>query len=248
MFDVKDKTAIVTGAAGGIGLAVAKAILAKGGKVVLCDVADDKGAKAANALGSDRVAFKACNVANEEDVKAAVAFAVERFGSLDVMCANAGVTNRLFNGAEAPFAEFKRVVEIDQYGVFLCMKYAVEQMQRQGAPGAIVCTASMEGLIAAPSMMPYNAAKAAVINMVRCGALAHAKDGIRFNAVAPGYVMTEMASKEALGEEIYNSLIADIPLARGAHPEEIAHAYLFLIENEFVTGTTVVIDGGFTAK
>ena len=248
MFDIKDKVAVVTGAGGGIGLATAKAILAKGGKVVICDILKQRGEEAMKELDPKRAAFMACDVSKEEDVKALVQFAVDKFGRLDVMVANAGLGNKIMNGTDVSFEEYKRVIGVNQFGVMLCMKYGVAQMLKQGTKGAVVCTASIEGFIGEAHLLPYNATKGAVIQMVKSEALARAKNGIRVNAVAPGYVETNLVKREAMGEEKYNNLVARHPIGRLGAADEIAHGMIFCIENEFVTGATILIDGGYTAQ
>ena len=248
MFDIKDKVAVVTGAGGGIGLATAKAILAKGGKVVICDILKQRGEEALKELDPKRAAFMACDVSKEEDVKALVQFAVDKFGRLDVMVANAGLANEFLNGTDVSFEEYKRVIGVNQFGVMLCMKYGVAQMLKQGTKGAVVCTASIEGFIGEAHLLPYNATKGAVIQMVKSEALARAKNGIRVNAVAPGYVDTNLVNRKAMGDKRYDSLAAKHPLGRLGTADEIAHGMIFCIENEFVTGTTILVDGGYTAQ
>lgn len=248
MFDIKDKVAIVTGATSGIGLAAAKAIADKGGKVALCDISEERGQQALKEFAPGSAAFMKCDVSKEDQVKALVQFAVDKFGALDIMVCNAGVANKLCLGSEADPEEYMRVFAVNQFGVMLCMKHATAQMVKQGTPGSIVCLASVEAFIASAYLLPYVATKGAVNQMVKAEALAQAKRGIRVAAVAPGGVITNMLNEGAIGEKFFEQTIAKHPIGRLAQPEEIAHAIVFCIENEFVTGSTVLVDGGFTAQ
>lgn len=135
------------------------------------------------------------------------------------------------------------MISINQDGVFYGCKYAIQEMLKTGG-GAIVNTASILGSVGEPGAMAYNASKGAVNLMTKSLAVEYGDRGIRVNAVAPAYVETGMVNKEALGD-FYDSLVARHPIGRLGKPEEIAHAIVFLCENEFVTGTTVLVDGGY---
>ena len=126
------------------------------------------------------------------------------------------------------------------------MKHAIKEMLKTGG-GAIVNTASILGVVGEPGALAYNASKHAVIGMTKSASLQYAARGIRINAIAPGYIETGLVNKEALGS-FYDGLVAKHPLGRLGEPKEIAHAIVFLVENEFVTGSTVLVDGGYTAQ
>lgn len=247
MFDLKGKIAIVTGGASGIGLATVRAFLEKGAKVVFADYNEEAGRKVEKDLKDTYadVVFENVDVSDEKSVEKLVLVTVERFGRLDIMVNNAGV-GILKASHELSDEEYKRVISINQDGVFYGCKYAIQEMLKTGG-GAIVNTASILGSVGEPGAMAYNASKGAVNLMTKSLAVEYGDRGIRVNAVAPAYVETGMVNKEALGD-FYDSLVARHPIGRLGRPEEIAHAIVFLCENEFVTGTTVLVDGGYTAK
>lgn len=249
MFDINGKTAIVTGGTSGIGLATAKAFLRKGANVVIAARNEKRGAEALAHLKeiSDTVAFRKTDTSDEKDVKALVAFAVDTFGSLDIMYNNAGI------GDMAPIDQmtgenFKKLIDINLTGVFYGIKYAALQMEKQGTGGAIVSTSSIEGAVGDPNLPSYNAAKGGVNLMSQSAALALAKYHIRVNTVNPGYIETGMVNEDVMGKEAIDYLVSLHPLGRLGKPEEIAHGVVFLVENEFTTGAHLYIDGGYTAQ
>ena len=249
MFDINGKTAIVTGGTSGIGLATAEAFLRKGANVVIAARNEKRGAEALAHLKeiSDTVAFRKTDTSDEEDVKALVAFAVDTFGSLDIMYNNAGI------GDMAPIDQmtaenFKKLIDINLTGVFYGIKYAALQMEKQGTGGAIVSTSSIEGAVGDPNLPSYNAAKGGVNLMSQSAALALAKYHIRVNTVNPGYIETGMVNEDVMGKEAIDYLVSLHPLGRLGKPEEIAHGVVFLVENEFTTGAHLYIDGGYTAQ
>lgn len=250
MYKLEDKVAVVTGGANGIGLATVKAFLEKGAKVVISDVADDLGKEEVEKLkekGFKDVAFIHADVSNETDVQNLIKEAVQLFGSLDIMVNNAGISSS-GDVTELAYEDYKKVMAINADGVFLGMKYAIERMVEQGTGGSVINLASIEGQIGDPNLIAYNGAKGAVNLFTKSAALAHAKDGIRVSAVGPAYVDSGMVNPENLGQEAYDSLINLHPLGRLGKAEEIAHAICFLVENEFTTGTTLYVDGGYTAQ
>ncbi len=249
MFEIKGKTAIVTGGTSGIGLATAEALLKKGAKVIISGRGAKRGAEAEAKLKeiSPDVVYCQTDTSNEEDVKKLVDYAVEKFGSLDIMFNNAGI------GIQAPVDQmsgddFRKVIDINLNGVFYGIKYAAMQMKKQGKGGAIISTSSIEGFIGDPMIPSYNAAKGGVNILTKSSALALAKDGIRVNTVNPGYITTGMVNEDTMGKEGIKHLISLHPLGRLGTSEEIAHGVIFLIENEFVTGFNLLIDGGYTAQ
>lgn len=245
--ELKDKVAIVTGAASGIGRATATAFAQKGAKVVIADYNEEGGKAAAEELkakGAD-VLFIKVDVSKEESVKNLVEETVKHFGKLDIMYNNAGVGTQGFTH-ELTYEEYRKVISVNQDGVFFGSKYAIREMLKTGG-GVIVNTASILGSVGEPTAFAYNASKGAVNMMTKSLALQYAKDGIRVNAVAPGYVETGMVNKENLGA-FYEGLVKLHPIGRLGKPEEIAHAVVFLVENDFVTGTTILVDGGYTAQ
>lgn len=255
MFEIKGKTAIVTGGASGIGLSTVEALLAKGANVVMSDINEHNLHIESTRLTLEypmMITTKVTNVSNPDEVKELVNFAVDKFGSVDIMVANAGIA--MFGNCldETALNDYHKVIDVNQHGVFYCNKFAIEQMTKQGNGGAIVNISSIEGLIGDPQLYHYNATKGAVRLLTKSLALAHAKDNIRLNTVHPGYITTGMINPDSLGQEHYEGLKALHPLSEGLGriglPEEISSAVIFAIENSFMTGSEIVVDGGYTAQ
>jgi NAD(P)-dependent dehydrogenase (short-subunit alcohol dehydrogenase family) len=247
MITLKDKVAIVTGGASGIGLATAEAFGQKGVKVVLADYNENSG-KAAEKLLKDKgfeVSFVPTDMSNESSVEQLVASAVQTYGKVDIMVNNAGV-GVLAATHDLTFEDYNNVIKVNQNGVFFGAKYAIREMLKTGG-GTIVNTASILGHVGQAGAFAYNASKGAVNILTKSLALEYAAQNIRVNAVCPGYVETGMVNKEALGE-FYDGLLAQHPVGRLGRPDEIAHAIVFLCENEFMTGSSLIIDGGYTAQ
>ena len=247
MYSIKGKVAIITGGASGIGLATAKALLEKGGKVLIADYnkeALDSVLKDLKGKNQEVEGFVA-DVSKEEDVKNMVAAAVKAFGRLDIIFNNAGI-GVLADTESLSFEDYNNVIKINQDGVFFGCKHAIPEMKKVGG-GAIVNTASILGLVGQQGAFAYNASKGAVNLMTKSLALEVAPHKIRVNSVCPGYVESGMVNKEALGD-YYETLVERHPIGRIGFPEEIAHAVVFLIENEFMTGFNLAVDGGYTAQ
>ncbi|MDQ6596651.1 glucose 1-dehydrogenase [Bacillus salipaludis] len=247
MTNLNGKVAIVTGGASGIGLATVKAFLEKGAKVVIGDYNSEAGKVVEKELKEkyDDVLFVSVNVADEKSVENLVSETVKQFGQLDVIFNNAGI------GIQKPTHEltdedYKRVISVNQDGVFYGIKYALREMLKTGG-GSIINTSSILGSVGEPTSIPYAASKGAVNLITKSVALEYADRNIRVNAVAPGFIESGLVNKEALGE-FYDGLVDKHPIGRLGKPEEIAHAVVFLAENDFVTGTTILVDGGYTAK
>lgn len=245
--NLKDKVAIVTGGASGIGLATVKAFAEKGAKVVIADFNVESGKKVEQELKDEGydVLFFPVDTGNEAAVESLVQAAVKTYGKLDIMINNAGIGNAA-KTHELSYEDYHNVIRVNQDGVFFGMKHAIKEMLKTGG-GAIVNTASILGVVGEPGALAYNASKHAVIGMTKSASLQYAARGIRINAIAPGYIETGLVNKEALGS-FYDGLVAKHPLGRLGEPKEIAHAIVFLVENEFVTGSTVFVDGGYTAQ
>ena len=247
MVDLKDKVAIVTGAASGIGLETAKALAVKGAKVVLSDYNETAGKAATEELkgtGAD-VLFVAVDVAQEESIKNLMAETVKAYGRVDIMVNNAGIGNM---GAteDLSYEDYRKVISINQDGMFLGSKYAIIEMLKTGG-GSVVNVASILGLVGQAQTFAYNASKGAVTLFSKSLAAEYASRNIRVNSVHPGYVETGMVNREALGADMYDGLVGLHPIGRLGRPEEIAHGIVYLCENEFATGSALVIDGGYTA-
>ncbi|MGE5380126.1 MAG: SDR family NAD(P)-dependent oxidoreductase [Methylocystaceae bacterium] len=248
MMNLEGKIAIVTGGASGIGLATVKALADKGAKVVIADYNEPAGKAMEKELkekGVD-VTFIAVDVAAEKSVQNLVTETIKKYRRLDIMVNNAGITI-VKPTEELTFDEYNRVISVNQNGVFLGAKYAIIEMLKTGG-GAIVNTASIMSHVGHAHAFSYNASKGAINILTKSLAVEFASRNIRVNCVCPGYVDTGMINRQSAGDEKYNGMVALHPIGRLGKPEEIAHAIIFLCENEFCTGTSLIVDGGYTAQ
>lgn len=249
---LKDKVAIVTGGDTGIGKAISLACAREGAAVVIDYHGEAPPAKALVAeierLGARAIAVGA-DVADPEQVDALVATAVKAFGGLDILVNNAGIEEK-HPFLETPFALFRRIVEVDLGGVWLCTQAAGKQMVKQRRGGRIVNISSIHEELAMPTNAAYCAAKGGVRMLMRTVALELAKERITVNNVAPGAVDTPMDADLKRNPSEYRTLLDEIPLGRMARPEEIAGLVVFLASEaaQYITGATYVIDGGMTKK
>ena len=247
----KGKVAFVTGAASGIDRATAIAFALEGASVVVADISENGSHETSRLIkeaGGQALAVK-CDVSQtEEEVKDCLEQAIETFGRLDFAFNNAGVEQKQALTAETTVEEWDRVVNTDLRGVFLCLKHEIPLMLKQGG-GAIVNTSSGAGIKGFKSESAYVAAKHGVVGLTKAAALDYAQSNIRINAVAPGIVDTLMIQRFSGGTpEGRQAMISQEPIGRMGKPEEIAAAVLWLCSDaaSFVTGHTMVIDGGQT--
>lgn len=240
-----EKVAIITGGASGIGLATAQKLLKNGAKVVLADCSDSVSMTALN-LGENCLGIK-CDVSSEEDVKNCVNKTIEKFGRIDYLVANAGIGGGPNKAHEVSFDEWSKVVAVNQTGIFLMNKYVIAEMLKTGG-GNIVNTSSMYGLVGTPMSFAYSATKGAIIQMTRSLALTYARDNIRVNAIAPGYVDTPILAM--VPKEMKDAMANQLPIGRFGKDEEIANLICYLLgdTSSFITGAVVPIDGGYTAQ
>jgi NAD(P)-dependent dehydrogenase (short-subunit alcohol dehydrogenase family) len=250
---LRGKSAIVTGAASGIGRATAMLFAAEGASVLVLDrspqVADT--AAAIQAAGGNAIAVVA-DSSSEAEVAAAVTQAVREFGRLDVCYANAGVSGGMVPFFEETAARFTEIIHINLIGTFLLAQYAAREMVKQKA-GSIICTASVAGLRSGAGGVPYSASKAGVISLVQTIAYQLGGSGVRINAICPGLIETGMTKPifdraRARGTE---GKIGQLnPLQRNGEPQEIAQAALFLASDaaSYVNGQALAVDGGLSAS
>ena len=247
---LRDKVCIITGGAAGIGKATAEKFAAEGAKVVICDVNEEAGNALAQQLGND-ASFWKVNVVDRQEVQAWIDEVAKRYGRIDVLINNAGITR---DGQFIKFKEgevvgqmseeaFDAVIAVNLKGVFNCTQAVVPYMIKQGG-GAIVSASSVVGLYGNFGQTNYAATKFAVIGMTKTWARELGKYQIRVNAVAPGFILTEMVQK--MPEKVLESMAAGTPLKRLGTPEEIAKVYAWLASDEssYVHGAVISVDGG----
>lgn len=245
------QVALVTGAAAGIGRATAQAFAREGLKVVVADldVAGGEATVAAIRAEGGEAIFVACNVTQDAEVRQLLARTVEAYGRLDYAFNNAGIEIEQGRLAEGSEAEFDAIMGVNVKGVWLCMKYQLPLMLAQGG-GAIVNTASVAGLGAAPKMSIYAASKHAVIGLTKSAAIEYAKKQIRVNAVCPAVIDTDMFRRAYEADPRKAEFAAAMhPVGRIGKVEEIASAVLYLCSDgaAFTTGHALTVDGGATA-
>lgn len=234
------KVAIVTGGARGQGEAEVRLFAAEGAKVVIGDVLTEQGRALADELG-DGVVFAPLDVSSEEEWAAAITQTIERFGSLNVLVNNAGiaVTKSI---TDHTLADYERIIAVNQVGVFLGIRAAIEPMRAAGG-GSIVNISSTAGLRGSKRMFAYGASKYAVTGMTACAAVELARDGIRVNSIHPGVIDTPILEHAPADP---SKMVGTTPMRRIGTPDEVARAALFLASDEssYMTGAHVAVDGG----
>jgi NAD(P)-dependent dehydrogenase (short-subunit alcohol dehydrogenase family) len=248
---LKNKVVIVTGAASGIGQAIALVAAREGARLVLSDIDEHAGqdvVKQVRALGAE-VLFATSDVGKPEDAQALVDQAMAHYGQLDVACNNAGI-----GGATALLADYKtedwaQVISINLSGVFYGMRAQIPAMLKGGG-GAIVNTASILGMVGMATAPAYTAAKHGVIGLTQAAAIAYSGRGLRINAVGPGFIHTPMVHALEEDADVKAALIAAHPIGRLGLPEEVAELVVWLASSRasFVTGGYYPVDGGYLAQ
>ena len=252
MKEFEGKVALITGGASGIGRATALAFAREGGQIVIGDRNDERGGATAQIIrdAGGTAAFHRTDVSVASDVEALVDHAMTTFGRLDLAFNNAGIEGDVHPLAEQSEANYDAVMDINVKGIWLCMKYEIPRMLENGG-GAIVNASSVAGLIGFPGISLYAASKHAVIGLTKTAALEYSAQGIRINAVNPGLIDTEMADRLAAGAKTTKDDLAPLhPIGRIGRVEEVAEAVLWLCSDRasFVTGHSLIVDGGFTAR
>ena len=240
---LKGQTAVVTGGAQGLGFAIAQRFVAEGARIVLGDVNLEATESAATQLGGDNVAVAvSCDVTSAADVDALVAAAVDRFGGLDIMVNNAGIT-RDATMRKMTEEQFDQVIAVHLKGTWNGLRTAAAIM-RENKRGAIVNMSSISGKVGMVGQTNYSAAKAGIVGMTKAAAKELAHLGVRVNAIQPGLIRSAMT--EAMPQRIWDEKLAEIPMGRAGEPEEVAKVALFLASDlsSYMTGAVLEVTGG----
>jgi 3-oxoacyl-[acyl-carrier protein] reductase len=241
---LKDKVAIITGGANGIGYAAAETFGKEGAKVAIVDFNEEQGSKSVNILKEKgyETSFFQVNVANRDSVDEMVKSVLETYGQIDILVNNAGITK---DGmlSKLSIEDFQKVIDVNLTGVFHCTQAVLPAMISRGK-GKIINTSSVSGVYGNVGQTNYAATKAGVVGMTKTWAKELGRKGIHVNAVAPGFIETGMTAK--VPEKILDQMKMMVPLGRLGVPEDIANAYLFLAseESNYVNGTVLHVDGG----
>lgn len=242
-----NKTAIITGGAGGIGRAAAILFAREGARVAIADLNVDDGEETVEMIKhlGGTAFFHETNVSDSKQMKDLVSITVETYGQVNILFNNAGVGNPNVKSIELEEEDWDRVIDINLKGVFLGIKHAVPEMKKAGC-GAIINTSSLLGLKGQKYLAAYNASKAGVILLTKNAALEYGKDKIRVNAIAPGVIDTKIIDGWKNDERKWPIISKANALGRIGTPEEVANAVLFLASDEasFITGATLSVDGG----
>jgi NAD(P)-dependent dehydrogenase (short-subunit alcohol dehydrogenase family) len=240
-----NKVAIVTGASSGLGEAIAKMFLSQGAKVVFCDVNDLSN----NIDLGDKALFFKADVSNKQEVEKLIKFTTEKFGSLDIMVNNAGIglTGNILDMDEDTW---KKVLDVNLNGVFYGTQLTAQYMKDKGIKGSIINTTSILGQVGFRGAGAYCSSKGGVNQLTRTSALELAPLGIRVNAIAPGFIKTNMTKGVQEDEASNNFIKTSTPLGYMGEPNDIAYAVVYLAsdESKYVTGSIIYVDGGWTAQ
>ena len=248
---LENKVALISGGSRGMGAAEAKMFAAEGAHVVIADILEDEGRKTASKIAETgaRCLFTNLDVLKASDWESAISTVTSAFGKLDILVNNAGVTSRMML-LETSEPEWDRVMDINTKGTFLGIKTAIPAMRYSGG-GSIVNISSQMGLVGADYISPqYQASKGAVRILTKSVAIQYASDNIRCNSIHPAPIETDMTADIRDDADSFQDMLRRIPMGRYGKPEEVAYAVLYLASDEssFVTGSEVVVDGGWTAQ
>ncbi len=253
---VEGKIAVVTGGALGIGRAVSLQLAREGAKVAVTDIADEEGKKVVEAIEEfgGIAKYWHVDISEEDSVRSAFSNIAREFGTIDILVNNAGIAGVNKPTHEITKEEWDKVLSVNVNGVFFCTKHTIPLMKKSGG-GSIINLSSIYGIIGAADLPPYHASKGAVRLMSKNDALLYAKDNIRVNSIHPGFIWTplveELAKNTPEGVEVFREqLDSRHPIGHVGEPDDIAYGVLYLAsdESKFITGTELVIDGGYTAQ
>ncbi len=238
MFNLTDRVAIVTGSSSGIGLSIAQELEKQGAKVVFSDVKEN----------SDQPNYFKCDVSDYNQVKSLIDFTIEKFGKLDIMVNNAGI-GALGGILETKPEDWQKVMNVNLSGVFYGTQLAALKMKELGISGSIINISSILGSVGLKSALAYCASKGGVVQLTKAAALDLALDNIRVNAIAPGFITTEMTKDVLNNQDFLNMVKFNTPLERVGEVIDIAGAALYLASpmSKYVTGIVLHVDGGWTA-
>ncbi len=248
-----EKVALITGAASGIGRSAALAFAGMGAKVVVSDINEAGGNETVQLIEQmgGQSFFQKTDVSDLAQVEQLISEAVQKYGRLDFGINNAGIGGMWSRTVEYPAEDYRKVIAVNQDGVFYCMKYEIEQMLKQESGGAIINVSSIAGLRGLPNSSAYTASKHAVIGLTRSAAVEYARNQIRINAICPVFTRTPLFEKTFEVDPSYEEkLLRNIPMRRYGQPQDIAEAIIWLCseQSSFVTGQAIALDGGLTAQ
>ena len=251
MKTLKDKVALITGAASGIGEAAAKLFAAEGASVVVSDITEDKGTKVVEDIkkAGGKAIFVKSDTSRPEDHERLVRETVKAFGKLDIAVNNAGIGGASAPTGEYPIDSWQKVIGINLSGVFYGMKYQLPEIEKAGS-GSIVNIASILGQVGFENSPAYVAAKHGVVGLTKATALEYARKKIRVNSVGPGFIYTGLVNEETMGKEVISLLEQKHAVGRLGTADEVAELILFLASDKasFITGAYYPVDGGYLAS
>ncbi len=241
---LKDKVAIVTGAAGGIGKAIAERFAAEGAKVVVADIDEKAGQATTQAIGKGAIFVKA-DTGAKKDAEALIAAAVKAHGRLDILVNNAGIVHSA-DFLDVTEEDFDRVMRVNLKGYFLCGQAAAKQMVKQGGGGNIINMSSVNAVLAIPNICSYVVSKGGVNQLTKVMSLALIDHGIRVNGIGPGSIATDLLKKVMVDDAARTKIMSRTPMGRAGDPSEVASVALFLASDDssYLTGQTIYPDGG----